>query len=78
MTLNRPFPPHFAGSARQDLLTGFALRPIVTPAMLGLLARGLPGWLSEAENIETFSFRRLTVTPKHLKRIKIATDGEIC
>ena len=63
---------------QQGLLTGIALRPMGTLALFGLLIRGLIGRLGEAENIDTFSFRRLTVTPKHLKRIKVATDGEIC
>lgn len=63
---------------RKGLLTGIAVRPIGTLALFGLLMRGLIGRLGDAENIDSFSFRRLTVRPKHVKRIKIATDGEIC
>jgi len=39
--------------------------------------KGVLGRLGEAENIRSFSFKRLTVTPRAMKRIKVATDGEI-
>lgn len=58
-------------------LTAVAVRPIGTLALFGLLVRGVLGRLGEAENIRSFSFRRLTVTPRRMKRIKVATDGEI-
>lgn len=57
-------------------LTGVAVRPIGTPALFGLLLRGLVGRLGDAENVDSFSFRRLTVTPRGPRRIKVATDGE--
>ena len=58
-------------------LTAVAVRPIGTLALFGLLARGLLGRLGEAEHIQSFSFRRLTVSPRGMKRIKVATDGEV-
>ncbi|WP_395056972.1 diacylglycerol/lipid kinase family protein [Polaromonas sp.] len=58
-------------------LAAIVVRPIGTLALFGLLMRGLLGQLGEADNIDSFSFRRLTVTPRGLKRIKVATDGEI-
>ena len=61
----------------QGLLTGIAVRPIGTWALFGLLMHGLIGRLGDAENIDSFSFRRLTVKPRHVKRIKTAIDGEI-
>lgn len=61
----------------QGQLAGIAVRPIGTLALFGLLVRGLLGQLGEAENIQSFSFRRLTVKPKGIRRIKVATDGEI-
>lgn len=64
----------------QGRLAGVVVKPIGTPALFGLLLRGLLGRLGNAENIESFSFRRLTVTPKGArasKKIKVATDGEI-
>ena len=58
-------------------LAGVVVRPIGTLALFGLLIRGLLGRLGDAENIDSFSFRRLTVTPKRRRRIKVATDGEV-
>ncbi|HYW58798.1 MAG TPA: diacylglycerol kinase family protein [Polaromonas sp.] len=58
-------------------LTGVAVRPIGTLALFGLLVRGLLGRLGDAENVDSFTFRRLTVTPRGLRRVKVATDGEI-
>jgi len=61
----------------QGQLAAVAVRPIGTLALFGLLLRGVLGRLGEAQNIRSFSFRRLTVTPRAIKRIKVATDGEI-
>ena len=61
----------------QGQLAAIAVHPIGTLALLGLLVRGLLGQLGDADNIQSFSFRRLTVTPKGMRRIKVATDGEI-
>ena len=66
-----------AESVAQGQLAAVAVRPIGTLALFGLLLRGLLGRLGDAENIRSFSFKRLTVTPKGMKRIKVATDGEI-
>ncbi len=66
-----------ADAVEQGQLAGIVVRPIGTPALFGLLLRGLLGRLGDAENIDSFSFRRLTVTPRGLRRIKVATDGEI-
>lgn len=66
-----------AGAVNRGELAGIALRPIGTLALFGLLVRGLAGRLGEAENIDSFSFRRLTVSPRGARRIKVATDGEI-
>ena len=61
----------------QGQLAAVAVRPIGTLALFGLLLKGVLGRLGEAENIRSFSFKRLTVTPRAMKRIKVATDGEI-
>ena len=66
-----------AGAVNRGELAGIALRPIGTLALFGLLARGLLGRLGEADNIDSFSFRRLTVSPRGRKRVKVATDGEV-
>ena len=60
----------------QGKLAGIVVRTIGTMALFWLLLRGLLGRLGDAENVDTFTFRRLTVTPKGHKRIKVATDGE--
>ena len=66
-----------AEAVGQGQLTAVAVRPIGTLALFGLLLRGLLGRLGEAEHIQSFVFRRLTVVPRGMKRIKVATDGEI-
>jgi diacylglycerol kinase family enzyme len=66
-----------AGAVERGELAGIAVKPIGTVALYGLLLRGLLGRLGDAENIDSFSFRKLTVRPRGLRRIKVATDGEI-
>ncbi|MDB5868975.1 MAG: diacylglycerol kinase, catalytic region [Polaromonas sp.] len=66
-----------AEAVAQGQLAGIAVRPIGTLALFGLLVRGLLGRLGEAEHIQSFTFRRLTVMPKGIRRIKVATDGEV-
>ena len=66
-----------AGAVNRGELAGIALRPIGTLALFGLLARGLLGRLGDADNIDSFSFRTLTVSPHGRKRVKLATDGEV-
>ena len=56
------------------------LRPIGTLAMLWLAARGALGSLGEADDVESFAFRRMVVKPSlryGRARIKIAVDGEV-
>ena len=45
-------------------------------SLFWLLLRGIIGRLGDADNIDTFSFRKLSVMPKGRRRIKVATDGE--
>ncbi len=66
-----------AGAVERGELAGVVVRPIGTLALYGLLLRGLLGRLGEAEHVDSFSFRRLTVKPRGVRRIKVATDGEI-
>ena len=58
-------------------LAAITLRPIGLLTLLALLARGFMGRLGDAENIDSFSFRRLSVAVRGKRRIKVATDGEI-
>lgn len=66
-----------ADAVEQGALAGIVVRPIGTPALFALLLRGLLGRLGDAENIDSFAFRRLTVTPRGVKKIRVATDGEV-
>lgn len=58
-------------------LAAISVRPIGTLALFWLLVRGVIGRLGDAENIDSFSFRRLKVAVRGKRRIKVATDGEI-
>lgn len=66
-----------AGAVNRGELAGIAVQPIGTLALFGLLARGLLGRLGDAEHIDSFTFRKLTVSPRGRKRVKVATDGEV-
>ena len=61
-------------------LAGIMLKPVSRFAMLGLLARGAFGQLGAANDVVNFAFRSLTVHHPQalgLRRVKVATDGEI-
>ena len=58
-------------------LAGIAVRPVGTLSLLGLLARGVIGRLGDADNIDSFSFRKLKVAMRRQGRVKVATDGEV-
>ena len=66
-----------ANAVQHGQLAGIVVRPIGTLALFGLLLRGVLGRLGDADKIHSFSFRRLSVTPRGRKRIKVATDGEV-
>ncbi|MES2978257.1 MAG: diacylglycerol kinase family protein [Pseudomonadota bacterium] len=61
----------------RNLLTAVAVKPIRTGALLWLLLRGLAGKLGEADNIDSFSFHRMKVSPRGVRRVKVALDGEV-
>jgi diacylglycerol kinase family enzyme len=69
------------GDALEDgQLAAVALRPVGRLAILWLLVRGALGRLGDAENVISFGFRRMTVKPALLyrvRRVKVAADGEI-
>jgi diacylglycerol kinase family enzyme len=61
-------------------LAGITLRPIGRLAMIWLIFQGALGKLGEADQVEKFTFKRLTVTRSRgltSRRVKVATDGEI-
>ena len=56
------------------------LKPIGTAAMLWLLLRGAFGSLGAADDVESFAFRRMVVTPAQRggrRGVKVAFDGEV-
>lgn len=65
-----------AGRVEAGSIAAVMLKPIGTWAMLWLLARGAFGSLGEADDVESFAFRQMTVTPPG-RRIKVAFDGEV-
>jgi diacylglycerol kinase family enzyme len=61
-------------------LVAIAPRAVGRLRMLGLLVRGALGRLGEAEDVDAFAFRRMTVRGPLLsgrRRLKVATDGEV-
>jgi diacylglycerol kinase family enzyme len=61
-------------------LVAILLRPVSTLTLLWLVAQGALGRLAFARGVEHFPLSTLTVTPssRRVRRLKIATDGEIC
>ena len=57
-------------------LVGLVAQPHGRWFKLRLLLRGLLGQLGASPEVDSFSFRSLTVAPIGARRIKAATDGE--
>lgn len=68
-----------AGDIDAGCLAGVMLKPVGRASLLGLLARGAFGQLGEADQVQHFSFRRLTVKARAFgaRTLKVATDGEV-
>lgn len=67
-----------AAHLEEGRLVAMGARAVGTLAMYALLLRGLISRLGEAENVFSFGFDRLTVTPSgRRQRIKVAMDGEV-
>ncbi|GAB3370112.1 hypothetical protein NCG89_09310 [Spongiibacter taiwanensis] len=79
---NNPLQLHQVGVDGADAigdgkLVAIAARPRGRLSLYGLLLRGLISRLGEADQIESFPLRRMTVMLGRRKRVKVATDGEI-
>jgi len=62
-------------------LAAIAPRAVGKLRMLGLLVRGAMGRLGDADDVDAFAFRSMTVRGPLLsgrRRLKVATDGEVC
>ena len=66
-----------ADAVNRGALAGIAVRAKGTLALVGLLLRGMLGRLGSAENIDSFTFRKLKVSLRGNRRVKVATDGEV-
>ncbi len=64
----------------EGVLAGLMLKPVATWQMLWLALKGAFGQLGDADQVEAFSFRELTVRPAlpyGRRSLKVATDGEV-
>ena len=64
----------------QRRLAAVLVKPVSTWTLLALGLRGALGRLGEDENVRTFGFRRMVVTPRgsaQRRLVKVATDGEV-
>jgi diacylglycerol kinase family enzyme len=62
-------------------LGAIAPKPVGKLRMLGLLLRGALGRLGDTDDVVAFAFRSMTVRAPLLsgrRRLKVATDGEVC
>ncbi len=68
-----------APQLERGLLAAIAPRAIGRLAQLGFTLRGAAGRMSDADNVISFAFKRITVThpSKRQRPVKVATDGEI-
>lgn len=69
-----------APALSQGALVAITLRPVGTLAMAWLMLRGAFGQLGEARDVFSFAFESLSVQPAAplgLRRVKVATDGEL-
>ncbi|MDB5942766.1 MAG: hypothetical protein JWQ13_2332 [Ramlibacter sp.] len=69
--------PAVAGRVGEGRLAAVAPRPIGNWRMLGLALRGALGRLGEADQVQSIPFRKLTVSVRGVRRVKVATDGEV-
>ncbi len=69
--------PAHVDALLQGRLTGVSIKPVGLWKMLGLALRGAFGRLRDADHAQSFVFERLRVVPRGLRRVKVATDGEI-
>ena len=64
----------------KDHLAAVILKPVSAIKMLAIMFRSIVGKLGDAHSVDSFGFRAMTIRPtsaRRLKRIKVATDGEI-
>ena len=69
-----------ASEPEHGLLVALTMRPVGMLTQYWLIVRGALGKLGTSDDVISFAFRRITVTPSTRRRargMKVATDGEI-
>jgi diacylglycerol kinase family enzyme len=69
--------PEVAARVGQGELAALVVRPIGTWRMVLLMLRGAFGRLGEAEQLDSFAFRTLSVNVLGMRKFKLAADGEV-
>jgi diacylglycerol kinase family enzyme len=72
--------PPLSDAVEDGKLAAIAPKSVGKLGMLGLMVRAMLGRLGDADNLVTFSFKRMTVKPRKFygkRRVKVATDGEV-
>lgn len=72
--------PPLSDAVEDGKLAAIAPKSVGKFGMLGLMLRAMVGRLGDADNLVTFSFKRMTVKPRRFygkRRVKVATDGEV-
>jgi len=66
-------------SVEEGKLAAILLKPVPTLTLLWLALQGAMGNLARARDVEHFASSSLTITPsfRRIRRLKVATDGEI-
>lgn len=70
-----------ARGIEQGRVAAVMLKPTSTWGLVRLMWRSAMGHLAEADEVESFQFQHMTVQPwlpYGLRRVKVATDGEVC
>ncbi|MGQ0802211.1 MAG: diacylglycerol/lipid kinase family protein [Pseudomarimonas sp.] len=69
-------PEHLAAFDRGELIAT-VLRPTTAMGMLGVILRGALGRVGAAEEVQSFGFLKLSVSPRWRRFIKVGIDGEV-
>jgi diacylglycerol kinase family enzyme len=70
--------PAVAGRVGEGRLAAVTTRPVSTWRMLVLALQGALGRLGEAQQVQSFRFRTVSVRVLGMRRVKVAVDGEVC
>ncbi len=66
-----------AAAIASGRLAAIMVRPMGHLSLFGLALRGALGKMGDTDNVRHFAFRKLSVSPRGKRRVKVAVDGEI-